>query len=496
MIDPLARKLLQRFEALKAPREAYWEPKWQEIADHVIGRRDFTVQDTPGRRREIQLYDTTGRTMVDLLAGGLHSLLVNPASDWFDLRTDDPALMEVYEVQLWLEEVKKRLYAIFHSPEARFTAQMDELFLDLVGFGTAGLFIGDPPGRQVLFSSRPLSELFIAESAYGVVDTVFRKFQLTARQTLQQWGPEASDKAKAAVEGGRPETPIELLHAVMPSEDPTLRGFAGMPFPWSSHFLDRESGQLLGRPGGFHELPYVISRWRVDGGEVYGRGPAENSLAEQKMVSAMKLTTLQAGQMAVAPPFLTEDDSSIVQLDLRPFGRNIVRPGGMLQPPIQALDVKSRAEIGVELIRDSRQQVEASFHFELLKLIQNPGLTPMTAQQVRAIRSAVERLLSPILGRQHTDVLGPLIDRTFGIAVRRGQIPTAPAVLQGRRIEVEYLSPINRAQKEGDAEAAIEFLALWAQGVQVDPSIADLVDVDEAYRFIAQQKNVPPKLLR
>jgi hypothetical protein len=210
----------------------------------------------------------------------------------------------------------------------------------------------------------------------------------------------------------------------------------------------------------------------------------------------MKLTTLQAGQMAVAPPFLTEDDSSIVQLDLRPFGRNIVRSSGLLNPPIQPMDIRSRAEIGVEMIRDTRRQVEEAFHFELLKLIQNRGLTPMTAQQVRAIRSAVERLLSPILGRQHSELLGPLIDRVFGIAVRRGKIPPAPAILQGRRIEVEYQSPITRAQREAESEAAIDILSLVAQMGQVDQDVMDLVDMEELVRFVANQKGVPPKLLR
>lgn len=496
MADPIAKKLIQRFDTLSSMRASSFEPMWQEIADHVIGRRDFTVSRTPGERREIQMYDTTGRNMTNLLSGGLHSLLVNPATDWFDLRTGNPALMEDVEVKRWLEDCERVLYSIFHAPEARFTSQADEFFLDLVGFGTGGMFVGDPPGRQVLFSARPLNELFISENASGVIDTIFRSFKMTARQVASQWPDSMPEKVKNAMKAGKPEEEMKILHGVWPAEDGMRMGFRGSPMPFQSAFLHLDGKELLGRVGGYHEMPYLIGRWRVDGGEVYGRGPGGDSLADQKMTSAMKLTTLQAGQMAVAPPFLTEDDSSIVQLDLRPFGRNIVRGGGMLSPPIQPLDVRSRAEISVDMIRDTRRQVEESFHFEMLKLIQNPGLTPMTATQTRAIRASVERLLAPILGRLHSEFLGPLIDRVFGIAARRGLLPPAPPILQGHTIEVEYQNPITRAQRENESEAAIEFLALVSQFGQADPSLLDIVNPEEALRFVADQKGVPASILR
>ena len=74
-LDPLARQIIARYESMKNLREGNWEDTWQQIADHVLGRRDFIVSDDPGRRRDVPIYDTTGRTMVNLLAGGLLILL-------------------------------------------------------------------------------------------------------------------------------------------------------------------------------------------------------------------------------------------------------------------------------------------------------------------------------------------------------------------------------------------------------------------------------------
>lgn len=493
----VGEQLFARFAGMKSMREGFWEDKWQQIADRMLGRRDFIVQESPGRRREREIYDTTGRTMVNLLSGGLHSLLTNPATQWFDLRTEDTSLMEIHEVNLWLDRVTSILLATFQRPEHRFVSQQDEVFLDLVAFGTGTMFIGDTAGQPVLFSARPLSEIYLAENQNGRVDTVFRKFRMTARQVVLKWGGEAPEKARKAVSDGRSEEDCWLLHAVFPSNDPARPD--DLPrnrLAFDSVFLSVDEKKVLGRPNGYEEQPYLVARWRVDGGEVYGRGPGDDALADQKMASAMKQVALQSVQMSMAPPFITEDDGSIIQLDMRPFGRNIVKPGGFLNPPIQALDTGARIQMGIDLIRDTRQQVEEAFHFELLKLIQNRGLTPMTARQATLIQNSVERLLAPILGRQHEDYLGPMIDRVYGILLRRNEIPAPPPALSGQPLKIEYVSPITRAQKRGDVDATLQFLQSLVEIEQIRPGTMDLVDLDEAMRFVGVQSDVPASVMR
>lgn len=496
-MDPLGKLLLARFEPMESLRKGQWEHKWQRIADHLTGRRDFLVREDPGRRRDVDLYDTTGRTMVDLLSGGLHSLLTNPATEWFDLKTRDERLMEIHAVNVWLDTVRKRLLSVFQSPAGRFTGQSDEVYLDIVAFGTGTMFIGDTPGEPVLFSARPISEIYIEENERGEVDTVFRCFQMTSRNCVRKWGTRAPEAARKNVADNKPMEKVDILHCTYPSDDPGKKlPFTDIAMRYASAFVAKDRGDICGIPSGYPEKPYIVARWRVDGGEVYGRGPGDNALADQMMASEMKKTSLQAGQMAVAPPFLTEDDSSIVQLDMRPFGRNIVKPGSVLNPPIQPLDFKSRADIGIDLIRDTRQQVEEAFHFELLKLIQNRGLTPMTARQATLIQNSVERLLAPMLGRQHEDYLGPLIDRVYGIEARRGNLPPPPPQLAGQELRIEYLSPITRAQRRSDVDATVEWLNILLTLGQSRPDVMDLAKMDEALRYIGIQGDVPPSLMR
>ena len=489
-----AQGLWKRFQDLEGERRLF-ERTWQKIADFELGRRDFIVnQPQGGRRRDVELYDTTAQTMASLLASGLHSLLTNPASEWFHIKPVDETLLQQHDVALWFEDVEREMYGAFNLPKARFSSQIHEVYIDLISFGTGGLFVGDAPGDQrVLFSARPLNELYVSEDPAGNIDTIFRRFPFTHRKAVMQWGANAPERAqKAMATGASAEEKQEYLHIVMPADEPIEIPFSDTPQPWASFFMDIETKQVLSE-GGFHELPYMIARWEKDAGETYGRGPGWNALADAKMASSMKKTAVQAGQMAVRPPVMTEDDGVSTQLDLRPGGRNIVRATGLLNPPIQPIDFKPRLDVSVELIRDTRKQVQEAYLWELLQLIRDPR---MTATQVIEISANVQRVLSPILGRIQTELLEPIIERVYAIMLRRGMFPQPPVELSGQELQIEYVSPVARAQRQGDTQAIIDLYTFGANLSQVDPSVLDVLNSEEAMRFVAQQRGTPTSVIR
>lgn len=150
-------------------------------------------------------------------------------------------------------------------------------------------------------------------------------------------------------------------------------------------------------------------------------------------------------------------------------------------------------QIGVDLLERERVGVRAAFHFELLQLIQDPR---MTATQVLEIANKMQRLLSPILGRLQVELLEPMIERVFGILLRQGRFNPVPEELAGRNIRVEYVSPVARAQKEGDAQAIIDTFTIAANLSQVDPSVLDNLNSDEAIRLISEAKDMPAGIIR
>lgn len=484
------KDIKKRWESAQAKRLTF-ESTWQEIADDVLGLRDFNTFRTPGEQRMRRIYDTTGLLAAQLLAGGLHGLLTNPATKWFYLRTDDDRQMEDPDVAFWVEDASEVTLRAFQRGSANFTPQMAEFYLDLVAFGTGCLYVTE--GEEgASFSSRPLSEIYVSEDFRGQIDTVFRKFDLEARQFQQQFGTGASSKADRLVEQGKSGDPVCVLHVVHPRDDITAGNIDSSGMPWRSAYVLFEEEKIISE-GGYHENPYIVARWAKESGEVFGRGPGFTALSDQRMLNEMGRTLIIAAQKAVDPPLLVSDDGVISQVRTVPGGLTVVRSGFNKEEPVRPLQTGARFDVSEAIIGQRQQAVRNAFSSQLLQLFEDPR---MTATQVLELSNQAQRLLAPVLGRLQNELLEPLVDRVFGIELRRGAFLPPPQALLGQDLRVEYVSPVLRAQRTSDARSIME---LWnAAGLmgQIDPTVLDNLSADESIRYVAEALGVPVKALR
>ena len=482
---------LDRFSRMENDRSAF-DNTWQDIADHEIGRRNFTTVRTPGRERMSQIYDTTAITSLDLLSSALHSLLTNSAVRWFEIETEFPGMNEQKDIRMWLENAKDIMYAAFNRNEAAFTSNMHEVYFDLAAFGTCCLYIGDQPGFGPYFSSRPLGEIYFAEDSRGRIDTVFRKFVLSARQAVQKFGEEEVPFAVKKLESNESDDTFNFLHVVTPNPDVQYGyiDYGGMPFHSCYVCIDEE---MKVSEGGYWEMPYCIARWEKDSGETYGRGPGWRALADAKMLNAMNKTMLEAAQKSVNPPLLVADDGEIPQLNAHPNGVITYRAGTLSDDPIRYLEARSQFQIGVAEIQDKRENVRRAFHWELLQLYESPH---MTATQVIELANQTQRLLAPVIGRMQSELLEPIIERVFGVLLRAGAFAQPPEILQGQNLTVNYLSPASRAQRMSDSSAIVEAVGTAIQLSEAFPTMIDLFNPDEIARQVAESKGAPASILR
>lgn len=120
----------------------------------------------------------------------------------------------------------------------------------------------------------------------------------------------------------------------------------------------------------------------------------------------------------------------------------------------------------------------------------------MTATEVRQRTEEQLRLMSPILGRQHNELLRPLIDRVFGICLRRNLLPEAPEALGGRELKVQYVSQIAKAQKASVADSFLRALQNIGPLLEFDPTVMDNIDSDAALIHMAQTFDLPQEIIR
>ena len=137
--------------------------------------------------------------------------------------------------------------------------------------------------------------------------------------------------------------------------------------------------------------------------------------------------------------------------------------------------------------------IRNAFFQNQLELKESPA---MTATEVNVRYELMQRLLGPTLGRLKTDLLNPLVQRSFNILYRAGQLEEMPQELSAAPLDIEYNGPLPRAQQSDTAMAIEQWLMGLGQMAQIFPEALDLADTDEAVRAIATLRGVPAKVLR
>ena len=482
----LTKNLLARFGKLKSQR-ANWENHWQEVADYMQPRKaDVTKRRSRGDKRNELIFDSSPIQAVELLAASLHGMMTNPSTPWFSLRFKDSALEMEDEAKLWLEDATEVMYSAFNR--SNFQQEIFELYHDLITFGTAAMHIQEDNEDVLKFSTRHINEIYIAEDDKGRIDTVYRKFTLSIRAAMQQFGKNVSrDVQTQSVKD--PYNEIEILHVVYPRSDynPKLKDTENMPF--ESVYIEMDSGNELS-VSGFQEFPFVVPRYLKASHEIYGRSPAMTALPDVKMLNEMSKTTIKAAQKQVDPPLLVPDDGFLLPVRTVPGGLNFYRSG--TRDRIEPLNIGANNPLGLNMEEQRRTAIRNVFYVDQLMLQQGPQ---MTATEVIQRNEEKMRLLGPVLGRLQSELLKPLIDRVFAILLRNNMLPQAPEFLSGRDIEIEYVSPLAKAQKSTELQSIMRAIEILGSLANVAP-VFDYVNFDNLVKHLADIVGVPQKILK
>jgi len=481
----------KRIEKMESQR-SNWNDHWQEILDYVMPRKaDVSLIRSRGSKRTDVLYDSTAITANNLLAASLQGTLTSPSLPWFSLKLRDEDLNNDREVQIWLEDTARRMYATFN--DSNFNTEVHELYLDLCSIGTAAMFIEESNDGVakggVHFNTLHIAEYFIQENVSGQVDTLYRKYKLTARQAVQEFGEKnIGDNIERAYKED-PDKEFSFIHAVEPTVDyKKATGKLVTKLPVQSCHVCVEDKMVV-RLGGYNEFPYLVPRWAKATGEIFGRSPAYNALPDIKTLNKAVEIGLKAWAKAIDPPLLVTDDGVIGRIRMTPAGVTVVRSDTAIKP----LQIGSNWQITDLKENQLRTAIRQAFYSDQLQLQEGPQ---MTATEVQVRYELMQRLLGPTLGRFQTEFLNPLIERVFGIMIRGGVLNDPPEAISESNMDIEYVGPLARSQRMEEAIAVERLYQLAMQVAQIDPSIMDIIDHEQAIRMRARLLGVPKTILR
>ena len=481
----------KRLASMASARQT-WEDHWQEILDYVMPRKaEVTFIRAKGEKRTEILFDSTAITANNLLAASLQGTLTSPSLQWFYLKIKNPEFNQDREVQLWLEDSAKRMYDLFN--ETNFNSEVHELYLDLCSIGTGCLFVEE--GKEgfdkdlIHFNCLHISEYYIQENVDGYVDTLYRRYKLTARQAVQEFGEDnIGEKITEAIKD-KPDKMFNFIHAVEPTQDYERSvGKVATKLPFHSCHVCEEDKMVV-RSGGYNEFPYLVPRWAKATGEIFGRSPSYNALPDIKTLNKAVEIGLKAWSKAIDPPLLVQDDGVIGKVRMTPGGITVIRNDAAVQP----LQIGSNWQITDLKETQLRTAIRQAYYSDQLQLQEGPQ---MTATEVQVRYELMQRLLGPTLGRFQSEFLNPLIERVFGLILRAGALSLAPDIIENQQVDVEFVGPLARSQRMEEAVAVERLYQLAMQIGQADPQILDIINHDQAIRMRAELLGVPKSVLR
>lgn len=496
-----AEDLIKQFNSLVGNR-SNWETHWEEIAERILPRQvGFTGARTDGEKKMQKVFDSKPLIALERFASVMDSMLTPRQTLWHNLTSNDPELNRDHDVKNWFYQANQILFSARYQPKANFAGQNTERWISLGAFGTGVMFTDYEPRVGLRYRTVNMRDLFFRENHQGLIDTVFRRFQFSPRQAVQRWGEDMMPDSiiNALNDPKKIDEKLEFVHVVMPREDVDKSRSDERGKPYASYYIAVKERQMVSKPGGYDSFPYSISRYLTAPDEVYGRGPAMTALPDIKMLNEMAKTDIRAVHKLVDPPLLLHDDGLLGgggKVRMTPGALNyggVNRDGRQL---IQPLQTNARVDINEQKMEQRRTAIDDAFMVTLFQiLVETPRMTA-TEALIRAQEKGM--LLTPTMGRQQSEAIGPQIERELSLLMTHGALPPLPPALieAGGQYEITYESPMSRMQRAEELVGVQRTMELLAPFAQIDPTVLDIFDKDKLARLTAEVSGVPMPILR
>lgn len=379
-----------------------WLKRWDEARRYTIPATDTETA---------MLFDGTASDAVDNLAASIYTLLTPPESLWInlvresDLSPDADIATSVLRANL---------------NDSNFYTTIHQCYIDLCVYGTTCLFMAENPiGADSAFSftAIPMTDIAILPNA------VFHTTTMTASDVLLKyptWTP--TDDIRKKIKSD-PDTPLRLIQSLIGSE------FVA----WLDAGGDIENNIVA--TGIFETNPYLIFRWSLCSGELYGRSPVLRALPDIKTANKVVELVLKNATIAVSGIWQADDDGVINLQNINLTPGSII-PKAVGSSGLTPLSSGADFDVSQIILSDLRDRIRHTLLADRLGLLSDKE---MTATEVLARNADMMRVLGATYGRLLHEFIRPLCERGLNILSRRGVIE--PISLHSDA-ELKYLAPI------------------------------------------------------
>jgi len=498
-------EIKRRFDSLVSTRKTV-EDVW-EIINHLVVPfrgdffRDITSEHAVTWRDNREIFDSTAVDACNTLAASIHGALTSPAIRWFELGYREIILNENRSAKQWLENAATKCFQALQ--DSNFNLEANETYIDLVSYGTSMIVeeVEEKNGefQKLNFQSVPVEEMWFEQDHTGQAHRSYRRHMWTPVQIVSKFGDKPGDVPQDIINQSKTAQGMDkrypVIMCIFPRGDKkdadVSKVLAPKERPFGMKYILHKDGSELGEEGGYYENPAFIPRWRKTSKSMWGHGPAMIALPDILTINALVELILKATEKVVDPPTKVTERGLLSDLDLEPAGMTVVRSMDSMEP----YESKARFDVSQLQREELKQSIRSIFFVDQLELKESPA---MTATEVQTRYELMQRLLGPTLGRLQSDYLDPLVQRTFNILYRAGQLGEPPDVVfqNSGELDIIYTGPLVRAQRADIAQGVTRWVASIAELGEVAPDVLDIPDWDAIAKELGSLEGVPAKLMR
>jgi hypothetical protein len=485
---------LNLFAELERERR-FIEPMWKEISDYLLPKYsgwDFVEEAdvTAGQK----IFDGAPQDALSRLKDGIVGWLVSPTIPWLEFAPAEAADADDHEFMKYLAKLKMYMYDVFNR--SNFYDAISEDIGTCAGIGTSVITVEEAEelGRPIYIPLHP-REVYIAENRYREVDILIRKYQITARQLMEEFGDNYTDKEKSEILKGRQQM-VTMLHCVFPNkdyEDTEGAKLGDKKKIRSVHLVYKGPKPKMAktsvlRVSGMDQQKFQAWRFMRGPGMVYGASYAMDAIYQIKMINMQAKTMIDADQLAARPPVQT---SELMKGKLR------ILPGGVTYgyDPVTPIFTGQMAQRGIDAMDRSERiikgMMKTDFFMSISQLQQSSR--DRTATEIMEIKAESAAVLGSVVGRIQSERLEPLVLMTMYIEKEAGRLPIPPEGIDPNKVfTLQFVGPLAQSQKKYlRVQGITQGLGAAMQVAQQAPDTLMNFDMNWAVRELAIANGYP-----
>lgn len=488
------------------------ETIWQELAEFILPNQNgnfFGNNQSKGNAKEKsrRIMDATAPMACRDAASAMHSIVTNPASKWSKLRFREAELNESSAANEWLSKATNEIHNALN--DSNFDNQAGEAYQSLLGFGTFVLLHDELPENgipgKMNFTAWHLGEIAYLENHLGMVDCIYRKFMLSAKQAYEKFGKEVGDEIINKLETN-PTEEHEFYHCIYPRDKTEIKlnqfGLADpLHRPFASCYVMTKGSKIV-KEDGYYEFPVYVPRWLKMPGEVYGYGPGHVARSDVLTLNVLIRQILKGLAKAVDPVMLT-NRGNILTGDFRPGRVVAVQDINAIKEAV----TQSRFDIAFIEAKELKESIKSAFYIDKLMLPPRTQTGEMTAFEIEQRLQQTQVILGPPLTRLNYEFLTPLVMRTLNIQMRAGNIPPIPREVlaqssnpskiknEGVDLDIAFINSLARSQQLSELKNIMSFVQDVAGMSQIKPDALDNLNTDEIVEKMARIRDIPEEMI-